>query len=131
MNANPENEAPAYLALKSRFEAYETALVGDDAKAINGFFWNSTDTIRFGIADYEFGYDEIVKWRTQHWSIAPGRTLINTKIMVLSDSVGVVTTQFKYPDREILGLQTQVWKRFENGSWLVVSAHVSEIKNPQ
>ena len=113
--------------LRRRFEEYEDALVGNDLDKMNSFFWASPETVRFGIADFEFGYDEIVRWRAEHWSIPPGRKLMETRILMVSESVGVITTLFEYPERALLGMQSQVWRRFDSQVWLVVSAHVSEI----
>lgn len=108
------------------FDRYESALVAHDAATANELFWDSPTTVRFGIADAQTGHAEVARWRCLQPPLPPGRTLSGTRVAVLAEDVAVVTTLFRYPDRAVLGRQTQVWLRIPDG-WRIASAHVSEI----
>ncbi len=59
-------------------------------------------------------------------SLTPtGRTLLDTRVLVLGNETAVVTTRFGYSARPDFGRQTQIWFRFGT-KWRIVEAHVSE-----
>lgn len=110
----------------SAFAAYEGALVDNDVAALNDWFWPDPSVVRFGIADAQNGYDEIVAWRAQAAPVPSGRTLSGTAVVPLGPTAAVVTTTFTYPGRATVGRQSQVWLRTDEG-WRIASAHVSEV----
>jgi hypothetical protein len=61
--------------------------------------------------------------------VAHGRLLFETAVRTWGNSFGLVTTCFRYPGRPIVGRQSQTWLRID-GTWRIVSAHVSEIPEP-
>jgi len=119
------DRADVVAAVRAEFEAYEAALVDGDREALDGAFWASASTVRFGVADRQDGIDEIRRWRATQGPLV-GRALSGTRILALADDVAVVTTVFRYPTSEAEGRQTQVWARLPEG-WRVVSAHVSQV----
>lgn len=121
--SNPGTAHTIEVEVTAAFDAYEAALRENDVVGMDGWFWQSTETVRFGLADMQHGYDEVIAWRAAAPGVAPGRVLFDTRVLVLSDEVAVVTTCFGYP---FLGRQTQVWLRLHSG-WRIASAHVSEI----
>ena len=46
------------------FERYERALVANDLPALDGWFWNDPEVLRFGIADAQVGFAEVQAWRS-------------------------------------------------------------------
>lgn len=118
---------PAVVAdVRAAFERYEAALVTGDVATLNELFWDSSLSVRFGIADRQRGATEIHDWRRQHGGVPAARRLRDTDVLTVDSRTAVVTTLFDYPDRPIEGRQTQVWVRFPEG-WRIVSAHVSEV----
>jgi AtzH-like len=120
------NREEVISAVQAEFEAYEAALVAGDQGALDGAFWASASTVRFGLADRQQGIGEVRAWRAAQGPLT-GRRLWGTRIVALSDDVAVVTTLFGYPSSALEGRQTQVWARFREG-WRVVSAHVSQVR---
>ena len=52
-----EINLPAVKAeVEAAFAVYETALVTNDVDALQGLFWNSPHTIRYGIGENLYGY---------------------------------------------------------------------------
>jgi ketosteroid isomerase-like protein len=107
----------------AQFDAYERALVADDAVAVAGFF--APDAVRFGIADQQVGAAEQLRWRRAQPPLPPGRRLHDTRILAYGTDVAVVTTLFDYPGDPVRGRQSQTWVRLPEG-WRIVTAHVSE-----
>ncbi|MFI7501627.1 AtzH-like domain-containing protein [Streptomyces sp. NPDC049687] len=120
-------DLPQVIAeVTAAFSGYEEALVSDDREGILGYFRDSPDTVRFGIADQQTGVAEISHWRERQPPLPPGRKLLDTRISTFGTDFATVTTRFVYPGRSLVGRQTQAWVRFPAG-WRIVSAHVSEI----
>ena len=108
------------------FERYERALVGGDVAVLTELFWDDPRCVRYGVADRQYGADEIAAWRRAHPSVPPGRRLTSTVIVAVDDRTAVVSTLFGYPGLSIEGRQTQTWVRLAEG-WRIVAAHVSEV----
>jgi hypothetical protein len=106
-----------------QFQAYERALVADDAEAVVGFF--APGAVRFGIADQQVGRAEQLRWRRAQPPLPAGRRLHDTRIMAYGADIAVVTTLFGYPGSAVRGRQSQTWVRLPGG-WRIVTAHVSE-----
>ena len=111
--------------IRACFTAYEDALIGADVAAMNEWFADDPRTVRFGIADEQWGADAVRDWRRAASQVPPGRVLTDTDVSVWTPDVAVVTTLFSYPDSRACGRQSQTWIRTEGG-WRIVHAHVSE-----
>ncbi len=107
------------------FRAYEDAVSAGDVVAMDGWFADDERTVRFGIADEQWGAEEVRRWRRLAPRVPGGRRLSDTRVDVWTDSVAVVTTLFCYPSSSLLGRQSQIWWRSADG-WRIISAHVSE-----
>ncbi|WBB57130.1 oxalurate catabolism protein HpxZ [Verrucosispora sp. WMMD573] len=107
------------------FAGYEQALVAGDVDRICGYFWDAEATVRFGLADHQYGLDEQRKWRAAQPPLPPGRRLVDTVVTAFGPDLAVVTTRFGYADAATTGRQTQTWVRLPEG-WRIVTAHVSE-----
>ena len=111
--------------LRACFDAYEAALVAGDVRAMNAWFVDDPHTIRFGIADEQWGTDAVRAWRASAPPVPAGRSLSATSVVVWAPELAVVTTLFHYPDSAQLGRQSQTWLRTDAG-WRIIHAHVSQ-----
>ena len=119
----PEVVAELYAA----FTAYEDALRRHDIAALNGYFWNSAATVRYGIAEHSVGANAIHAYRDAAPAVHPQRQLRNLVITTFGTSSGSISTEFTAPDTPLLGRQSQTWIRFDAG-WKIVAAHVSVVE---
>jgi hypothetical protein len=96
----------------------------NDCDAMNRAFWIDWRTTRYGIADWQHGFDDIAAFRAAQPMPHFTRRLLDTRITTFGRDTAVVQTRFLRSDTTKLGLQTQTWVRFAEG-WKVVAAHVS------
>jgi hypothetical protein len=123
--AATELDRPEVMAeVAAAFGAYEKALAGADVTALMDFFWDSSEVVRFGVADEQWGTGQLLAWRTENPGVPAGRVLSRTRISTFGADTAVVTTLFGYPDGAELGRQSQTW-RLMGGAWRIVHAHVS------
>ena len=79
-----EIDLPEVVAeVREAFDAYESALVGNDVAALNAFFRDDARTIRYGAGEILYGYDEIKAFRAARSPVALGRTISRTVITTL------------------------------------------------
>jgi len=120
---------PAVVAeVEAAFTAYNSALDAGDPAALNGFFWQSPSTVRFGPTENLFGYDAIATYRTTAWSSGPPRRLQRLAVTALGQDLATTNAVFEAPDGA-LSRQSQTWARLPAG-WRIVAAHVSRLKTP-
>ncbi|MDB5397953.1 MAG: hypothetical protein JWM91_5459 [Rhodospirillales bacterium] len=106
------------------FERYETALLQNDIGVLDGFFWKSPLTLRYGISERLYGYDAITAFRRARIGGSPQRTLGVTVITTFGTDFATANTEFHRVGEQRAGRQSQTWVRTANG-WRIVSAHVS------
>jgi len=126
MSIHPINDPDVVAEVRQTFERYEAALLRSDIAALNAFFWNSPDTVRYGIAEHAWGIDAIRTYRSGAPAVHPGRQLHGTVIATFGRDAASVSTEFRAPDTSLIGRQTQTWIRFDEG-WRIVAAHVSMV----
>lgn len=120
------NDPVVVAEVTALHQAYEAALVGNDVERLTDFFWDSPNSLRFGVAESLYGAEEILAFRKARPAIDLARKVFNTKIVTFGDDCAIVTIEFF---RGIAGIrrhgrQSQMWRRFPEG-WKAVSAHVS------
>lgn len=116
--------------VEAAFAKYEAALVNNDVEALQGLFWDSEHTIRYGIGENLYGYGEIGAFRAARSPIGLERTTSRTVITTFGRDFATASTLFHrttLPGK--VGRQMQTWARTPNG-WRVVAAHVSVIDAP-
>jgi hypothetical protein len=111
------------------FRRYERALVDNDVAALDGLFWNSPSTLRFGIGENLYGYEAISAFRNGRPPIDLTRQLKNTMIVSYGRDMATANTEFQRPGSKMSGRQSHVWLRTENG-WRIAAAHVSLLPVP-
>ncbi len=108
-------------------DRYEAALMANDAAALQALFWNSPDTIRYGIGENLYSWAEIGAFRSARSAVGLARTLSRTRITTYGRDFATVSTLFNrvsLPGKT--GRQMQTWVRMPEG-WRIVAAHVSVI----
>jgi ketosteroid isomerase-like protein len=108
------------------FLDYERALSANDVDALDSWFAHDARVVRFGVADEQWGFKAVRRWRHAAAPVPPDRQLSGTRVAVWSSDVAVITTLFGYPGLQRHGRQSQMWFRTDAG-WRIVAAHVSEV----
>jgi hypothetical protein len=113
--------------VEAAFARYEAALMANDVDTLQLLFWNSPHTIRYGINEILYGWDEIGAFRSARSPAGLARVISRTVITTFGHDFATASTLF---DRVSLptkiGRQQQSWARFPDG-WHIVAAHVSLI----
>ncbi len=117
--------------VRAQFERYEKALVTNDVAELDAIFRNDPRTIRYGVTEVLYGYDEIMAFRAARSPVGLGRTLSKTVITTYGRDFAVASTLYDRPSAPgKIGRQMQTCVRFDDG-WHVVAAHVSLMDPPK
>ncbi len=122
MSNLPINLPEVHREVFAVFVRYEKALVENDVAVLDELFWKSPHTLRYGIAENLYGYDEIARFRASRPSQALLRRLEKTVITTYGEDFATANTEFHRD--EVHGRQSQTWLRTPDG-WRIVAAHVS------
>lgn len=117
---------PEVLAeVTTAFHRYEEALMTNDIVLLDELFFDSPNTIRYGIGEESIGYQAIQEFRQSRNPLNLARTLKNTVITTYGHDFAVASTEFSRSSlTNKLGRQQQTWIRTPQG-WRIVAAHVS------
>jgi len=128
-----EIDLPDVLAeVTAQFARYEAALVANDVAVLDELFRNDSRTLRYGINENLYGYEEIMAFRAGRSPVGLMRKTARTVITTYGRDSAVASTLF-YRDvwtGSKVGRQMQTWVRFAEG-WRIVAAHVSIIDEPK
>jgi hypothetical protein len=126
-------DLPDVLAeVTAQFARYEAALVSNDVAVLDELFRNDSRTLRYGINENLYGYEEIMAFRAGRSPVGLMRKTARTVITTYGRDTAVASTLF-YRDvwaGSKVGRQMQTWVRFPEG-WRIVAAHVSIIDEPK
>lgn len=126
-----EIDSPEIVAeVTAAFERYEAALVANDVATLGALFRRDPRTLRYGIGENLYGYEEIQAFRAARSPVGLARTRSRTLITTYGRDFAVASTLFHrstLPGK--VGRQMQTWARFPDG-WFIVAAHVSVIPEP-
>jgi hypothetical protein len=123
-----EIDLPDVLAeVRAQFARYEQALVSNDVAVLDELFHRDARTLRYGIGENLYGYDEVTAFRAARSAVGLMRRTARTLITAYGRDTAVASTLF-YRDTAPgkVGRQMQTWIRFPQG-WRIVAAHVSII----
>ena len=127
-----EIDLPEVVAeVRAAFDRYEKALGENDVETLGAMFRNDPRTIRYGMAEILYGFQEIAAFRAARSPAGLARTISRTVITTYGRDFAVASTLFhraSMPGK--VGRQMQTWVRFEDG-WHVLAAHVSMIDQPK
>ena len=121
-------DLPDVLAeVTAQFARYEKALVTNDVAVLDELFRDDPRTLRYGIGENLYGYDEVTAFRAARSPVGLMRRTARTVITAYGRDAAVASTLF-YRDTAPgkVGRQMQTWIRFPEG-WRIVAAHVSII----
>src|SRR5690349_19776198 len=115
-----------HAELVAAFQRYERALLANDIETVNGLFWSSPLTVRYGTRDGEChqGHAAIAEFRLRRGAVDQARVLNDTRVTTFGRDFGITNTGYRPAGSERNGRQTQTWVRTGEG-WRIVSAHVS------
>jgi hypothetical protein len=118
------NEAEVLAEVRQAVDAYELALMANDLAALDAFFWVSPLTVRYGVSENLYGFDEITTFRQGRVGGSPARERLRTEIVAIGLDAAVANVEFVRTQTGRIGRQTQTWIRAPEG-WRIISAHVS------
>ncbi len=105
------------------FDDYERALLENDADTLDAMFLTSDRTVRYGVAEIQYGIEEVRQFRALQKPF--DRSLSRTLITTYGNDLAIASTLFHRPDSPgQTGRQMQTWIRTRDG-WKVAAAHVS------
>jgi len=110
--------------VRQAVDDYEVALMANDLAALDAFFHVSPLTIRYGVAENLYGFDEIAAFRLGRTGGSPPRERLRTEVVAIGSDAAVANVEFTRTDTGRNGRQTQTWIRTPDG-WKIISAHVS------
>ena len=120
---------PAVLAEATcAFEAYEHALVDNDAAMLRTLFWDDALTLRYGTAENLYGAEAIAAFRAARPAGPRPRDLLRVTITTFGHDLATANAEYRVAARATVGRQSQTWVRLEVG-WRIVAAHVSHIED--
>ncbi len=120
-----DTNLPDVLAeVTAQFTRYEQALVTNDVAVLDELFWNSPLTLRYGVTENLYGYDEIAAFRAARPSKGLTREVRRTVITTYGRDFATTNIEFQRIGADRPGRQSQTWVRTDQG-WRIVSAHVS------
>lgn len=122
------NDPQVLAEVTAQFHAYEAALMTDDLEAMGQLFWNSPNTVRFGVGENLYGIEAIDAFRIARRG-SPQRDLLRVEITTFGDNFAVANAEFRRHGSASTGRQSQAWARIPDQGWRVVSAHVSIMGN--
>ena len=123
------NDPKIVREIQEQFAGYDQALIKNDLAALNGYFFDSPTTVRFGNAENLYGFSEIQAYRSSvptGVAIQRERTVITT----YGNDFATVATLSRVRQPGKIGRTMQTWVRFPEG-WRIVAAHVSTIDEPK
>jgi hypothetical protein len=125
-------DLPEVLAeVTAQFARYEKALVNNDVAVLDELFRDDARTLRYGVGENLYGYNEIMAFRAGRSPVGLMRRTDRTVITTYGRDTAVASTLFyreNAPGK--VGRQMQTWVRFPEG-WRIVAAHVSVIDEPR
>ena len=121
------NEPAVVAELTELAWQYEHALVHNDVPVLDALFWDAPEVTRFGATENLYGADEIRAFRQARPAVNLAREVQSFHVTTFGDDTGVVMLEFVRTVEGVIryGRQSQTWRRFAQGGWRVVSAHIS------
>jgi len=125
-----EINLPDVLAeVTAAFDRYESALVTNDVAVLDELFWHSPRTLRYGVMENLYSYEQIKAFRAGRSPQGLARVLLRTVITTYGRDFATANVEFQRVGSTKPGRQSQTWMRTPEG-WRVVCAHVSLLGAP-
>ena len=96
------------------------------------FFWESPQVVRFGVSEHLYGADAITAYRRNYTPPFTERRLLRRTIVTLGPDAASITSELSQivHGQPRHSRQSQVWARFPEIGWKIISAHVSNALSP-
>ena len=92
---------------------------------LDELFWNSPHTLRYGVGEQLYGYDQIAAFRAgRDPGFVVDRDLLKLWIVTYGRDFGTANCEFRRHGANRTGRQSHTWMRTPEG-WRIVAAHVS------
>lgn len=118
------NDPVALSEVTAAFARYETALMENDIAVLDALFLESQHTVRYGVGENLYGFDEIAAFRLARPGGSPPRTVRRSAITTYGRDFATTGIEFQREGGTRIGRQSQSWVRTRSG-WKIVAAHVS------
>nr|WP_198912614.1 oxalurate catabolism protein HpxZ [Acetobacter oeni] len=122
------NNADVIREVTEASDRYEAALMANDLNQLDALFRDAPETIRYGIGENLYGFDEIAEFRKTRTGGSPQRDVIRRVVTAYGPDIATVNLEFRRKNSERTGRQSQTWLRTEEG-WRIVAAHVSLVQS--
>lgn len=122
------NEPDVLAQVTAAVDAYEIALMTNDVEALDAFFRDAPETVRYGVAENLYGFEAIAAFRIGRAGGSPQRSRLRTEITTFGRDVAIANVEFLREGAKRPGRQSQTWILTQNG-WKIVSAHVSLLQD--
>jgi hypothetical protein len=126
----PINLPEVVAEVTAQLDRYEKALTQGDVAVLNELFWDSPHTLRYGLAENLYGYEEIQAFRASRPAQGLRREVLRTVITTYGRDFATANVEFLREGSRKTGRQSQTWVRTPDG-WRVVAAHVSLLASPE
>jgi hypothetical protein len=120
------NRTDVLTEVQDAFERYERAFQQNDLDVLDALFWDDHRVVRFGVAEDNYGIDEVRAWRAAQPTDDLMRTVTRKTITTFGDAAATAFIEFRRDASGVAGRQSQTWVRTSDG-WKVVAAHVSHV----
>jgi 1-carboxybiuret hydrolase subunit AtzH-like protein len=118
------NDPATLEEITELFGRYEDALMRNDVAVLDSLFFDGPHTIRYGVGENLYGFDEIAAFRVARPGGSPPRTVLRTAIATYGRDFATTNIEFRREGGTRIGRQSQSWVRTAAG-WKIVAAHVS------
>ena len=108
---------------------YDMAVTENNVAVLDEMFWDSSHTLRYGITENLYGYDEIAAFRSARTADNLERDVRKVTITTYGRDYATTNLEFTRKTTERIGRQSQTWLRTDQG-WRIVAAHVSLMVPP-
>jgi hypothetical protein len=124
----PVNDPAVLSEIAALHDRYERALADHDVAALQDFFWDSPEVVRYGVNEHLYGADAITAYRQN--TVAPpftDRRLLRRAITTYGPDTASVMCELSQlvAGQPRHSRQSQTWIRFPDVGWKIVAAHVS------
>jgi hypothetical protein len=119
------NDPAVVQEVTAAFYRYEKALNANDVATLDELFWKSPHTLRYGVGEQLYGYDQIAAFRSgRDPKFVMTRDLLKVWIVTYGRDFGTANCEFRRHGSDRSGRQSHTWMRTPDG-WRIVAAHVS------
>jgi 1-carboxybiuret hydrolase subunit AtzH-like protein len=118
------NKPDVVAEVTAKFLNYERAINANDIAVLDDSFLDSPRTVRFGMAEELWSFDEIKAFRRGRSTVGLARKLERYEITTYGEELAVANAIFSRDGVDKIGRQSQTWVKFGD-TWKVVAAHVS------